>query len=187
MREPKRESPVSPVAAMNMDLQKHIADHVRDIPHSGIRDFFDIVQSMKRRHLARRRRARFRHAVAHPRGGDLLAGTRAHPLHLEPRPARAARRDRRIRRANTLAVAYDPRTEVHHHRRRFAKRIDLALRALLNPGDEVLYHEPCYVSYAPSVDDGPRRPRRGADTRGRQLPAHRRSAGGENHTARRRC
>ncbi|MDQ3624583.1 MAG: aminotransferase class I/II-fold pyridoxal phosphate-dependent enzyme, partial [Verrucomicrobiota bacterium] len=27
----------------------------------------------------------------------------------------------------------------------------LALRALLNPGDEVLYHEPCYVSYSPSV------------------------------------
>jgi aminotransferase len=25
------------------------------------------------------------------------------------------------------------------------------LRALLNPGDEVLYHEPCYVSYSPSV------------------------------------
>jgi aminotransferase len=25
------------------------------------------------------------------------------------------------------------------------------LRALVNPGDEVLYHEPCYVSYSPSV------------------------------------
>ena len=32
-----------------------------------------------------------------------------------------------------------------------SEAIDLALRALLNPGDEVLYHEPCYVSYAPSV------------------------------------
>ncbi len=31
------------------------------------------------------------------------------------------------------------------------KAIDLALRALLNPGDEVLYHEPCYVSYSPSI------------------------------------
>ena len=27
----------------------------------------------------------------------------------------------------------------------------MALRAVLNPGDEVIYHEPCYVSYAPSV------------------------------------
>ena len=29
--------------------------------------------------------------------------------------------------------------------------IDLALRALVNPGDKVLYHQPCYVSYNPSV------------------------------------
>ena len=30
-----------------MTLKKHIAHHVRDIPRSGIRDFFEIVQSMK--------------------------------------------------------------------------------------------------------------------------------------------
>jgi aminotransferase len=29
--------------------------------------------------------------------------------------------------------------------------MDLAIRALCNPGDEVLYHEPCYVSYRPLV------------------------------------
>src|SRR5688572_529020 len=29
------------------DSQKFIADNVRDIPRSGIRDFFDIVQGMK--------------------------------------------------------------------------------------------------------------------------------------------
>ena len=32
-----------------------------------------------------------------------------------------------------------------------SEAIDIALRAILNPGDEVLYHEPCYVSYSPSV------------------------------------
>ena len=30
--------------------------------------------------------------------------------------------------------------------------LDLTLRCLLNPGDKVMYHQPCYVSYAPSVD-----------------------------------
>jgi aminotransferase len=30
--------------------------------------------------------------------------------------------------------------------------LDLAFRAILNPGDKVLIHEPCYVSYAPVVD-----------------------------------
>jgi len=32
-----------------------------------------------------------------------------------------------------------------------SEALDLALRALINPGDEILYHEPCYVSYSPSI------------------------------------
>lgn len=47
-------------------------------------------------------------------------------------------------------VAYAPLTEVMVTVG-VSEAIDLALRALLNPGDEVLYHEPCYVSYAPSI------------------------------------
>ncbi len=32
-----------------------------------------------------------------------------------------------------------------------SEALDLVMRAILQPGDEVLYHEPCYVSYAPTV------------------------------------
>ena len=32
-----------------------------------------------------------------------------------------------------------------------SEAFDLALRALVNEGDEVIYHEPCYVSYSPSI------------------------------------
>jgi aminotransferase len=32
-----------------------------------------------------------------------------------------------------------------------SEAIDIALRALLNPGEEVIFHEPCYVSYSPSI------------------------------------
>ena len=32
-----------------------------------------------------------------------------------------------------------------------SEAIDLAIRALCSPGDEVLYHEPCFVSYAPTI------------------------------------
>jgi aminotransferase len=32
-----------------------------------------------------------------------------------------------------------------------SEALDLALRAILNPGDEVLYHEPCYVSYRATI------------------------------------
>ncbi len=29
--------------------------------------------------------------------------------------------------------------------------MDIAFRAVIDPGDEVIYHEPCYVSYAPGI------------------------------------
>ena len=29
--------------------------------------------------------------------------------------------------------------------------MDIAFRALIDPGDEVIYHEPCYVSYSPGI------------------------------------
>lgn len=32
-----------------------------------------------------------------------------------------------------------------------SESIDIALRTMLNPGDEVIYHEPCYVSYKPCI------------------------------------
>jgi aminotransferase len=32
-----------------------------------------------------------------------------------------------------------------------SEALDIAFRALLNPGDEVVYHEPCYVSYNPTI------------------------------------
>ena len=32
-----------------------------------------------------------------------------------------------------------------------SEALDLALRALCNPGDKVMFHQPCYVSYHPSI------------------------------------
>ena len=32
-----------------------------------------------------------------------------------------------------------------------SEAIDLAVRALCSPGDEVIYHEPCFVSYSPTI------------------------------------
>jgi len=42
------------------------------------------------------------------------------------------------------------RNEVLDHGRRLLS-LDLVLRALIDPGDKVMYHQPCYVSYHPSV------------------------------------
>ena len=52
--------------------------------------------------------------------------------------------------ASDYKLKYDPATEVLVTVG-VSEALDLALRAVLNPGDEVLYHEPCYVSYSPSI------------------------------------
>jgi len=47
-------------------------------------------------------------------------------------------------------TSYDPEKEVLVTVG-VSEALDLVFRALLNPGDEVIYHEPCYVSYSPGI------------------------------------
>ena len=126
-----------------------IADHVRDIPRSGIRDFFEIVQTMD--------------DVISLGIGEPDFAT---PWHIREAAIYALEKGRtgytsnlglpRLRRSisdyvrNKFGLKYEPLTEILVSVG-VSEAIDLALRALLNPGDEVLYHEPCYVSYAPSI------------------------------------
>ena len=132
-----------------MTLKKHIADHVRDLPRSGIREFFDIVAQEK--------------DVISLGVGEPDFDT---PWHIREAAIYALEQGRTHYTSNlglpelrsaicryvhkNFRVAYDPRTEVIITVG-VSEAIDLALRALLNPGDEVLYHEPCYVSYSPSA------------------------------------
>jgi aminotransferase len=126
-----------------------VADHVRGIPRSGIRDFFDIVQTMDN--------------VVSLGIGEPGFVT---PWHIREAAIFALERGRtsytsnfgllKLRRAITeylaevFHVEYDPNTEVLVTVG-VSEALDIALRAIINPGDEILYHEPCYVSYNPSV------------------------------------
>src|SRR5271154_6941949 len=126
-----------------------VADHVRDIPRSGIRDFFEIVQSMK---------GVISLGIGEP---DFVT-----PWHIREAAIYALERGKtgytsnlgllRLREAIAEYVStdyplqYDPATEVLVTVG-VSEALDLALRAVLKPGDEVLYHEPCYVSYSPSI------------------------------------
>lgn len=126
-----------------------IAAHLRGIPRSGIRDFFEVVQSM----------------------GDVISlgigePDFATPWHIREAAIYSLEKGRtgytsnlglpRLRRAvadyvnERFLVSYEPLSEVLVSVG-VSEAIDLALRAILDPGDEVLYHEPCYVSYAPSI------------------------------------
>jgi len=132
-----------------MDSQRYIASHIRDIPRSGIRDFFDIVQSMT--------------DVISLGIGEPDFDT---PWHIREAAIYSLEQGRtgytsnlgapELRRAIARYVRKHYGVEYEGEREVIvtvgvSEAIDLALRALLNPGDEVLYHEPCYVSYSPSV------------------------------------
>jgi len=126
-----------------------IAEHIKGIPRSGIRDFFEIVQSMN--------------DVISLGIGEPDFAT---PWHIREAAIYALERGRtgytsnlglpRLRRSISdyiqkhFGIRYEPLSEILVSVG-VSEAIDLALRALLNRGDEVIYHEPCYVSYAPSI------------------------------------
>ena len=132
-----------------MTLKKHIANHVRDLPKSGIREFFDIVAQEKEVISLGVGEPDF-DTPWHIREAAIysLEHGRTHYTSNLGLPELRSSIARYVQRH--FGIAYDPRTEVIITVG-VSEAIDLALRALINPGDEVLYHEPCYVSYSPSV------------------------------------
>ncbi len=134
---------------MSITTRNFVAEHVSGIPRSGIRDFFDIVQKMP---------DAISLGVGEP---DFVT-----PWHIREAAIYALERGRtqytanlgllRLREAistyveGRFGVRYNPSSQVLVAVG-VSEALDLALRAVLNPGDEVIYHEPCYVSYAPSV------------------------------------
>ena len=126
-----------------------VAHHIAGLPRSGIRDFFELVNSMD----------------------NVISLGIGEPDFVTPWSIREAAiyALRRGQTSYTSNLGYASlRQEVCRHvEREFGARyhpdteciitvgvseaLDLILRAVLNPGDEVLYHEPCYVSYAPGI------------------------------------
>ncbi len=126
-----------------------IARHVRDIPRSGIRDFFDIVSG---------RRDVISLGIGEPdfvtpwriRESSIFALDRGATTYTSNRGLLELRRGIAAYVRRAFGVRYDPETEILVTVG-VSEALDLALRAILDPGDEVLYHEPCFVSYAPEV------------------------------------
>lgn len=135
--------------ASPFQAKQFIASHVRDIPRSGIREFFDIVQN---------RADVISLGVGEP---DFVT-----PWHIREAAIYALERGKtsytsnlgllKLRQAisahlkKSFGIEYDPIGQILITVG-VSEALDIALRATINPGDEVLYHEPCYVSYSPSV------------------------------------
>ncbi len=130
-------------------MKRFIARHVSGLPKSGIRDFFEIVSKMK--------------DVISLGIGEPDFDT---PWHIREAAIYALEKGKthytsnlgliELRRAiatyveNHYGLGYRPDDEIIVTVG-VSEAIDLALRALINPGDKVLYHQPCYVSYHPGV------------------------------------
>ena len=126
-----------------------IAPHVAELPKSGIRAFFDIVAQRK--------------DVISLGVGEPDFDT---PWHVS-RAAVTALENGQTHYTSNLGTPELRQAIAAYLKRRFnapyawrrqilvtvgvSEAIDLAIRAITSPGDEILYHEPCFVSYAATI------------------------------------
>ena len=129
--------------------RSRVAPHVADLPKSGIRKFFDIVAQSR--------------DIVSLGVGEPDFDT---PWHIS-RAAVTCLENGGTHYTSNLGTPALRQAIARYLARRFnahfewesevlvtvgvSEAIDLAIRAICSPGDEVLYHEPCFVSYAPTI------------------------------------
>jgi len=131
-------------------LHKWVPEHIASLPKSGIRDFFEIVNTMT---------GVISLGIGEP---DFVT-----PWHIREATIQALKSgvtsytsnlgDFELRKLICHFAAerfglkdYNPATQCIVTVG-VSEGFDILMRAILRPGDEVLYHEPCYVSYSPTV------------------------------------
>jgi aminotransferase len=132
-----------------MSLSDKLSKQVALVPRSGIRDFFELVQgrddviSLGVGEPDFATPWHIREAAIY----SLEKGETSYTSNL----GLLSLRESISRHVNKhFGVKYDANSEIIVTVG-VSEALDLAFRALLNPGDEVIYHEPCYVSYNPSI------------------------------------
>ena len=130
-------------------MKRFIARHVAGLPKSGIRDFFEIVAKMKDVISLGIGEPDF-DTPWHIREAAIYALEKGKTHYTSNLGLIELRRSISKYVEQNYALGYRPDDEIIVTVG-VSEAIDLALRALVNPGDKVLYHQPCYVSYHPSV------------------------------------
>ena len=132
-----------------MDPSHYIARHVASLPKSGIRDFFDIVARMKDAISLGVGEPDF-DTPWHIREAGIYALEKGKTHYTSNLGLLELRRAISQYVGKNFAVGYAPENEILITVG-VSEALDLACRALINPGDKVMYHQPCYVSYHPSI------------------------------------
>jgi len=134
---------------VDFDPKKFIARTVRAIPRSGIRDFFDIVQGMKDVISLGVGEPDFT-TPWHIREAAIYALERGRTSYTSNLGLLSLREAIAANVGKNFKIDYNPKTEILVAVG-VSEAMDIAFRAVINPGDEVIYHEPCYVSYSPGI------------------------------------
>ena len=132
-----------------MDSSRYIARHVINLPKSGIRDFFEIVAKMKNVISLGIGEPDF-DTPWHIREAGIYALEKGKTHYTSNLGSIELRRAISKYAEKYYSVSYQPEDEILITVG-VSEALDLACRALINPGDKVMFHQPCYVSYSPSI------------------------------------
>ncbi len=134
---------------MSDSSQRFVADHVAGLPRSGIRDFFAIVAAMPQAISLGIGEPDFV-TPWHIREAAIFALEKGKTSYTDNKGLISLRREINTYVEEHFELSYNPDNEILVAVG-VSEALDIALRAVLNPGDKVMYHEPCYVSYSPSI------------------------------------
>lgn len=128
-------------------MRNFLADKVVKIPPSGIRKFFDIVSEMPDAISLGVGEPDF-DTPWHIRDEGIYSLERGRTFYTSNAGLKELREEISSYLKRRVGVNYDPMKETVVTVGG-SEGIDMAFRAMLNPGDEVLIPQPCYVSYEP--------------------------------------
>ncbi len=129
--------------------KRFVASHVLELPKSGIREFFAIAATMS-------------DAISlgigepdfvtpwHIREAAIFAIENGKTSYTDNLGLRSLRNEIANYVGSNYGMSYDASCEILVGVG-VSEVLDCVLRAIINPGDKVMYHEPCFVSYAPSI------------------------------------
>ena len=128
-------------------MRNPLSDKITDVKPSGIRKFFDIVSEMKDAISLGVGEPDF-DTPWHIRDEGIYALEKGRTFYTSNAGLKELREEIQKYIMKRQGVNYDPLKEIMVTVGG-SEAIDVALRCMLNPGDEVIIPEPCYVSYVP--------------------------------------
>lgn len=136
---------------MSDDSKRWIAGHIATLPKSGIRDFFELVAKMKGQDVISLGVGEPDFVTPwHVREAAIFALERGKTYYTSNLGTIELRRAISAYVTQHFSVDYRPEDQVLVTVG-VSEALDLAFRAFCNPGDKVMFHQPCYVSYHPSI------------------------------------